>query len=110
MAVYEVPRYFIDENKTAFMLQLGDIESVSHDSMQREWKFDNMIDSKTFFSIPNWLGLEGRRLPVIATGRKSACWHCRVQEMAGRGKSVGLLPGSSRSARLSPGREQPGHP
>ena len=31
---------------------------------------------KTFYSVPNWLEVEGRRLPVIVSGRKPACWHC----------------------------------
>ncbi len=35
-----------------------------------------MLDAKTFFSVPNWLDVEGRRLPVIVSGRKPACWHC----------------------------------
>ena len=35
-----------------------------------------MLDAKTFYSVPNWLDVEGRRLPVIVSGRKPACWHC----------------------------------
>ena len=35
-----------------------------------------MLDMKTFYSVPNWLEVEGRRLPVIVSGRKPACWHC----------------------------------
>ena len=35
-----------------------------------------MIDVKTFYSLPNWLDLEGRTLPVIVTSRKLACWYC----------------------------------
>ena len=30
-----------------------------------------MLDCKTFYSIPNWLNLEGHRLPVIVSGRYS---------------------------------------
>ena len=33
-----------------------------------------MLNSKSF-SIPNWLDLEGYRLPVIVTRRKPTCWH-----------------------------------
>ena len=33
-------------------------------------------DSKIFYSIPNWLDLEGHTLPVIVTGKKPACWLC----------------------------------
>ena len=46
------------------------------DIMQGEQRFDFIFDSKTFFSIPYWLDLEGRWLPVIGTGRKPAHWHC----------------------------------
>ena len=35
-----------------------------------------MLDCKTFYSIPIWLDLEGRRLIVNVSGRKPACWHC----------------------------------
>ena len=35
-----------------------------------------MLDAKTFYSIPNWLDVEGCRLPVIVSGCKPACWHC----------------------------------
>ena len=35
-----------------------------------------MLDVKTFYSVPNWLEVEGRRLPVIVSGRKLARWHC----------------------------------
>ena len=35
-----------------------------------------MLDMKTFYSVPNWLEVEGRRAPVIVSGRKPACWHC----------------------------------
>ena len=35
-----------------------------------------MLDAKTFYSVLNWLDVEGRRLPVIVSGRKPACWHC----------------------------------
>ena len=35
-----------------------------------------MLDVKTFYSVPNWLDVEGRKLPVIVSGRKPACWHC----------------------------------
>ena len=57
------------------MLQYGDIVGSAHDSIREEWRFDIILDSTTFYSIPNWLDLEGCRLPVIVTGRKSACWH-----------------------------------
>ena len=58
------------------MLNFGDIVSVSHDGMRGEWRLDLMLDCKTFYSIPNWLDLEGRRLPVIVSGPKPACWYC----------------------------------
>ena len=35
-----------------------------------------MLDVKTFYSIPNWLDVEGRRLPVIVSRQKPARWHC----------------------------------
>ena len=34
-----------------------------------------MIDSKTFYSIPNWLDLEGHRVLVVIE-KKPAYWHC----------------------------------
>ena len=57
------------------MLQFGDILSATHDGMRGEWMFDIMLDCKTFYSIPNWLDLEGCRLLVIVSGYKPACWH-----------------------------------
>ena len=44
--------------------------------MHGDWKFGIMLDVKTFYSIPNWLDVEGRRLPVIVSGHKPTCWHC----------------------------------
>ena len=35
-----------------------------------------MLDVKTLYSVPNWLDVEGCRLPGIVSGRKHACWHC----------------------------------
>ena len=57
-------------------MQYGEIIDVSHDSMRGEWRFDLMIDHKTFYSIPNWLDLDGRKLPIIVIGRKPMCWRC----------------------------------
>ena len=74
VTVFDVPGYFFDENIAAYMMQYGEIIDVSHDSMRGEWRFDLMIDHKTFHSIPNWLDLDGRKLPIIVNGRKPACW------------------------------------
>ena len=76
VSVYEVPSFLRDANLAAFMLNFGDIVLATHDGMRGEWRFDLMLDAKTFFSVPNWLDVEGRRLPVIVSGRKPACWHC----------------------------------
>ena len=76
VSIYEVPSFLRDANLAAKMLQFGDIVSATHDGMRGEWRFDIMLDVKTFYSVPNWLEVEGRRLPVIVSGRKSACWHC----------------------------------
>ena len=76
VSVYEVPSFHRDANLAAFMLQFGEIVSVTHDGMRKEWLFDIMLDVKTFYSVPNWLNVEGRRLPVIVSGRKHACWQC----------------------------------
>ena len=76
VSIYEVPSYLRDANLAAYMLQFGDIVSATHDGMRGEWRFDIMLDMKTFYSVPNWLEVEGRRLPVIVSGRKPACWHC----------------------------------
>ena len=76
LSIYEVPSYLRDANLAAYMLQFGDIVSATHDGMRGEWRFDIMLDMKTFHSVPNWLEVEGRRLPVIVSGRKPACWHC----------------------------------
>ena len=76
VSVYEVPSFLRDANLAAFMLNFGDIVSATHDGMRGEWRFDIMLDAKTFYSVPNWLDVEGRRLPVIVFGRKPACWHC----------------------------------
>ena len=76
VSVYEVPSFLRDANLAAFMLKFGDIVSATHDGMRGEWRFDIMLDVKTFYSVPNWLDVEGRSLPVIVSGRKPACWHC----------------------------------
>ena len=76
VSIYEVPSFLRDANLAAYMLQFGDIVSATHDGMRGEWRFDIMLDMKTFYSVPNWLEVEGRRLPVIVSGRKPACWHC----------------------------------
>ena len=76
VSVYEVPSFLRDANLAAFMLNFGDIVSATHDRMRGEWRFDLMLDAQTFYSVPNWLDVEGRRLPVIISGRKPACWHC----------------------------------
>ena len=36
-----------------------------------------MINTRTFISIPNWLHINGHKLPVIITGRRATCWHCK---------------------------------
>ena len=69
VGIFDAPSNLLDGNLAANLLSSGDIVSTTHDSMRREWKFDLMIDVKTFYSLPNWL-------PVIVTGRKPACWHC----------------------------------
>ena len=76
VSIYEVPSFLRDVNLAAYMLQFGDIVSATHDGMRGEWRFDIMLDMKTFYSVPNWLEVEGRRLPVIVSGRKPACRHC----------------------------------
>ena len=76
VSIYEVPSFLRDANLAAYMLQFGDIVSATHDGMRGEWRFDIMLDMKTFYSVPNWLEVEGRRLPVIVSGRKHACLHC----------------------------------
>ena len=76
VSIYEVPSFLRDANLAAYMLQFADIVSATHDGMRGEWRFDIMLDMKTFYSVPNWLEVEGRRLPVIVSGRKPACWHC----------------------------------
>ena len=76
VSIYEVPSFLRDANLAAYMLQFGDIVSATHDGMRWEWRFDIMLDVKNFYSVPNWLEMEGRRLPVIVSGRKPACWHC----------------------------------
>ena len=76
VSIYEVPSFLRDANLAAYMLQFGDIVSATHDGMRGEWRFDIMLDAKTFYSVPNWLEVEGRRLPVIVSGKKPTCWHC----------------------------------
>ena len=74
--VYEVPSFLRDVNLATFMLKFGDIISTSHDGMCREWRFDIMVDIKIFYSIPNWLDLEGHRQLVIVSDHKPPCWYC----------------------------------
>ena len=73
VSVYKVPSFLRDANLAAYILNFGDIVSATHDGMHGKWRFDIMLDAKTFYSIPNWLDVEGRRLPVIVFGRKPAC-------------------------------------
>ena len=75
ISVYEVPSFLRDANLAAYMLNPGDIVSATHNRMLREWRFDIILDVKTY-SIPNWLDMEVRRLPVIVSGRKPVCWRC----------------------------------
>ena len=88
VSVYKVPSFLRDANLAAFMLNFGDIVSATHDRIRAEWRFDIMLDAKTFYSIPNWLDVEGRRLPVIVSGHKPACWHC-----SGIGHLSAVCPG-----------------
>ena len=76
VSVYEVPSFFRDTNLAMYMLNFGDIVSATHDWMYGECSFNIMLDVKTFYSIPNWLDVEGCKLPVILSGQKPACWHC----------------------------------
>ena len=76
VSVYEVPSFVRDANLAAFMLNFGDFVSATHDGMRGEWRFDIMLDVKTFYSVSNWLDVGGHRLPVIVSGRKPACWYC----------------------------------
>ena len=64
VSIYEVPS-FLRRKFSRFMLKFCDIVSASHDGMHGEWRFNLMLDCKTFYSIPNWLDLDGCRLPVI---------------------------------------------
>ena len=58
VAEYEVPCYLIDENIVTYMLQFWDVMPASHDSMRGEWRYNIMIDQKTFYSIPDTFDLE----------------------------------------------------
>ena len=75
IVVFEVPSYILNVNIAIYMLRLRDIIGASHDSMWEEWTFGIMINVKTFYSIPNWLDMEGHRLAVIVTRRKPDCGH-----------------------------------
>ena len=76
VSVCKVPSFLRDANLAAYMLNFGDIVSATHDRIRGEWRFDIMLDTKTFYSVTNWLDVEGRMLPVIISGRKPACCHC----------------------------------
>ena len=76
VSVYEVLSFLRDANLATYMLNFGDIVSATHDGMRGKWRLDIMLDIKTFYSVPNWLDVEGRMLTVIASGRKRSCWHC----------------------------------
>lgn len=41
-----------------------------------EWRFKLMMNRKAFNDIPNWLDVNGQKIPVIVSGRKPAYWHC----------------------------------
>ena len=74
VSMYEVLSFLRDANLAVYMLNFGDIVSDTHDGMRGEWRFDIMLDVKTY-SVPNWLDVGGHRLPVIVSGRKLACWY-----------------------------------
>jgi len=76
VTIYEVPSYLIDENLAGYFMKYGDLVAARHDGMRGEWSFDIMLSKTAFDSVPNFLDLEGRRLSVIVTGRKPACWNC----------------------------------
>ena len=56
VSIYEVPSYLRDANLAAYMLQFGDIVSATHDGMRGEWRFDIMLDMKTFYSVSQLVG------------------------------------------------------
>ena len=76
VTLHEVPEYYGVKNLTAHMMDYGDVVAVHPDSYLGEWKFELMLDFKTFHSIPNWLDVNGERIPMIISGRKPACWRC----------------------------------
>ena len=69
MVEYAIPSYLIEENLAAYICKL------ETSCLYGEWGYDIVIDRKAY-SIPNWLDLKGRRLPVIGTGRKPAYENC----------------------------------
>ena len=102
VSIYEVPSFLRDANLAAYMLQFGDIVTATHDGMRGEWRFDIMLDVKTFYSVPNWLEVEGCRLPVIVSGRRPACWHCGEI-----GHLFGVFPGKKASKKAQPKTRYP---
>ena len=76
VTLYDVPWFLRDENMAAYMLQYGSIVGASHDVTRGEWRFDVMMDSETFYSVPNFLDLGGRKITIIVAGRKPSCWLC----------------------------------
>ena len=63
VSIYEVPSFLRDANLAAYMLQFGDIVSATHDGMRGEWRFNIMLDVKSFYSVPNWLEVEKKPHP-----------------------------------------------
>ena len=85
VGVNEEAWHMIRNNITANFLQIGEIVGATLDNMHREWRFDFMIDSKDFHSIPIWLDTDERNLP-------KGNWHWVDIVGAGNGplSSVGL--------------------
>ena len=105
VAVQEVPYYLLEDNIAAFLMEFGEIVNAELDSVHGVWSFELMLTTKAFYEVPNWLVFEGRRLPIIVTGRKPVCWRCgETGHLAAKcpGKKAPVSAPSKNQSSLSP--------
>ena len=59
VAIFELPSNLFNKNLAAYQLQFGESVPVTSDGMWEEWRFEILLDVKTFYSFPNswtWKG------------------------------------------------------
>lgn len=58
--------------RTTFIQHYGEIAEIIPDRKIREWRFNLMLNKKTFNAIPNWIIMNGRKLSVIVFRKETS--------------------------------------